>query len=116
MLNIYWACRNSNLNLDYTIHIANIPAPRFYTYLGASLMRANLPKSSPSFRVATTPLPWITTSTEPFNNIYQDRPSSPWLNTACAIRKGKKREKKKKIKINGFFGKKFIIQHMVKKA
>lgn len=51
------------------------------TYLGASLMSANLPKSSPSFSVATVPLPWITTSTDPFSKIYHERPSSPWLNT-----------------------------------
>lgn len=51
------------------------------TYLGASFIKANLPKSSPSFNVATVPLPWITTSTDPFSNIYQERPSSPWLNT-----------------------------------
>jgi hypothetical protein len=27
------------------------------------------------------PFPWITTSTFPFCKIYQDLPSSPWLNT-----------------------------------
>lgn len=44
-------------------------------------MSASLPKSSPSFNVATVPLPWITTSTDPFSKIYHERPSSPWLNT-----------------------------------
>lgn len=30
------------------------------TYLGASFIKASLPKSSPSFKVATVPFPWRT--------------------------------------------------------
>lgn len=75
------------------------------TYLGASLMRANLPKSSPSFRVATVPLPWITTSTDPFRRMYHDRPSSPWLNTVIAYRYEmkwhRKRKREKWVRIQG---------------
>ena len=47
------------------------------TYLGALLMSANWPKSSPSCSVVTTPLPWITTLTEPLRITYHDTPSSP---------------------------------------
>lgn len=53
------------------------PASLLATYLGASFIKANLPKSSPVFRVATVPLPCITTSTEPLSKMYQERPSSP---------------------------------------
>lgn len=44
---------------------------------GALLMRAKLPKSSPSWRVVTVPLPWITTLTEPLRITYHEVPSSP---------------------------------------
>lgn len=54
----------------------------FESYLGASLISASFPKSSPSFNVATVPFPCITTSTDPLRIIYHERPSSPWLNTA----------------------------------
>lgn len=54
-------------------------------YLGASLMRASFPKSSPSCSVVTVPFPCITTSTEPRRIMYHERPSSPWLNTAEVI-------------------------------
>uniref|UniRef100_A0A1A9VI15 Uncharacterized protein n=1 Tax=Glossina austeni TaxID=7395 RepID=A0A1A9VI15_GLOAU len=46
-------------------------------YLGASLIKASLPKSSPLLSVATVPLPCITTSTDPLSIIYHERPSSP---------------------------------------
>lgn len=54
-------------------------------YLGASLMRASLPKSSPSCNVVTTPLPWIATSTDPLRMIYHDFPSSPCWNTVREV-------------------------------
>uniref|UniRef100_A0A1A9WEI9 Uncharacterized protein n=1 Tax=Glossina brevipalpis TaxID=37001 RepID=A0A1A9WEI9_9MUSC len=47
------------------------------TYLGASFIKASLPKSSPLLSVATVPLPCITTSTDPLSIIYHERPSSP---------------------------------------
>lgn len=56
------------------------------THLGASFIKASFPKSSPVFRVATVPLPCITTSTDPLSKMYQERPSSPWLNTVNGLR------------------------------
>ena len=57
---------------------------RYYLglYLGVWLTSDNFPKSSPSERVATVPLPKIDTSTDPFRIMYQDVASSPWLNTS----------------------------------
>ena len=47
----------------------------------------NLPKSSPSDKLATTPLPWMDTSTDPFKIMYHESPSSPWLNTFEKVKK-----------------------------
>lgn len=74
---------------QFLFFLVSLPlSPLLATYLGASFIKANLPKSSPVFSVATVPLPCITTSTEPLSRIYQERPSSPWLNTESENRKG----------------------------